>query len=233
MRKTQIKLTISIVFLLLFIEGVLLIFSLRVKEAELADLNASIASIIENKYNLRGVEIFSSETREEMLRKYSTNIILLTGVIVLFTSAGFMLAYYLIVGRYLHFVFAANISGYSDLHAGLIPDSLIPNDDIGDMMRTHNTMIHKMIEAENNKNEMTRLVVFKEVGVAYNHEVNNVLAIAYGYMDALKKIVPDDAILLKLERVFRRLEVIGRQFKERTKYESTAYSRNTKMAKFE
>ncbi len=233
MKKSQFKLTLSIVFLLLLIEGVLLVFSLRVKETELANLNTSIASSIENKYNLHGVEIFSAELRTQMLRQYRTNIILLTALIVLFTSVGFLLAYHFIVGRYLRYVFAANVSGYADLHAGLIPEALIPNDDIGEMMRTRNTMILKIIDAEKSKNEVTRLIVFREIGVAYNHEVNNVLAVVYGYLEALKKVVPENTLISKLEKVFGRLEVMGRQFRERTKYENTDYAAGTKMAKFE
>lgn len=233
MKRSQFKLTLSIVFLLLLIEGVLLIFSLRVKETELANLNTTIASAIENKYGLHGVEVFSPELRAEMLRRYSTNIILLTGLIVVFTSVGFLLAYHFIVGRYLHYLFAANVSGYADLHAGLIPETLIPDDDIGEMMRTRNTMILKIIDGEKSKQELTQLEVFREIGVAYNHEVNNVLAMVYGYLDALKRVVPESPLIAKLERAFARLEVMGRQFRERTYYESTDYVGDTKMAKFD
>lgn len=215
------------------IEGVLLIFSLRSKETELTHLNTAIASAIESKYNLRGVEVFSDEHKAQMLLQYFRNIILLTLLIVFFTSAGFLLAYNLIVGRYLKKVFAANVSGYADLAAGLIPEKDIPEDDIGKMMRTRNTMIQKIIEAEKRKKEMTQLDVFREVGVAYNHEVNNVLAIVYGYLEILKQGPPDKQIIAKIENAFGRLEEVGRQFRERTRYESTEYVGTTKMAKFE
>ena len=94
-------------------------------------------------------------------------------------------------------------------------------------------MIQKILEMEKNKEELTRMTIFKEIGVAYNHEVNNVLTVIYGQIEKLKECAPDSPALIKMDQAFLRLELIGKNFRERTNYETIDYSVGVKMAKFD
>ena len=168
--KLSLKLSSSIIILILFVEGVLLFVSYEKKCDQLLVMQ-------EYEKSLYGKNlIYTNSFIDNYLQNYSLNIILLSLLISAIVSIGFFLIYHRFVGKYL-----TRISRLNNEKSPLKTKKAfkkIPDDEIGDVIKSRVDMLSRIeTEIANNK-KLLRIL---------SHDLSNLLTISFGSVAALKK----------------------------------------------
>lgn len=97
-----------------------------------------------------------------------------------------------------------------DREAEIIPDPFIPDDEIGQIMRSHNETVAKLrrhedeLEAAKRHLEaQDRLVSLGLLSASVAHEMNTPLAVLHGSIEKLTETIPDPPTQLRLARMIR------------------------------
>lgn len=187
MSRILTKLIVAIVLLIFTIEGVLLVVSINKHENELRQLQQ--VELIQYSQN----KIFTEEYIQMKCYNYKRNISMLTLLISLFVAFGFFVIYQKLVGQY--------IGKITQLNNELSPINTkssfqhIPNDEIGDLIRSRISMLDLLEEQINENKKLVRIL---------SHDLNNSLFVILGQTDILKikgKHIKDKFFSKSLEKI--------------------------------
>lgn len=125
-------------------------------------------------------KILTTEYIEEKAWQYQRNIILLTILICVFVSVGFLFIYQKLIGRYLDRITELNREHNTNTALEIYHN--IPNDEIGAMITSRIKMLHTIEEQLNENKKLIRILV---------HDLNNSLTVILTGLKLLSKPLPE------------------------------------------
>ena len=197
MNKLNIKLSVAIIFSVLLIEGFLLIFSLSNKEDRLRAEQSQIVQMIGKEIPKN--QLYSDEWIKKELKQYSSNIIWLSFLISLFMALSTVFIVYHFILKHMNKVNELNKNDDLSLF-----ESHIPNDHIGDIIKTRNDMIQKVIKQQSLLKEESsaignlllqnsKLASIGELSNGILHDIKNPLQSMSMTLELVKLQHPDTA----------------------------------------
>lgn len=161
------QLAVGIASLIIIIEGILLVFSYYSKERELQSIVKSMGhencpKCLEGKDNPGHLNI------QKRLQDFTRNIILLTLLIVVFTVGGTLLIFRWIAGRHILKLDQLNKETSLD-NLLLYPEEKIPNNEIGDIIRSRDQMLKEITSAQ------LHLLTLGKIAANISNEINTPL----------------------------------------------------------
>ena len=196
----QMALIISL--LIIGIEGALLYTSVQSKQRELENIRLSIDKKVmetsEKSFSQLYPGILDDRDIKRRMKDYTRNIILLTLLITLVVALGSMIIFYKKAGKFL--VKLENLNTIGKVKVKDIPRfplKEIPNNEIGDLIKSRELMLNelqeyeehmeeKLKEAENKIIQSAKLSLVGEFTAGIIHDIKNPLTVILTYAQMLK-----------------------------------------------
>jgi signal transduction histidine kinase len=196
----QMALIISL--LIIGIEGVLLYTSVQSKRRELENIRQSIDKKVmetsDKSFSQLYPGILDDQDIKRRMKDYTRNIILLTLLITVVVALGSMLIFYNKAGRFLVKLKHLNTIGKVKIKdIPRFPLNEIPNNEIGDLIKSREIMLvklqeyeehieEKLKEAEKNIIQSAKMSLVGEFTAGIIHDIKNPLTVIITYSQLLK-----------------------------------------------
>lgn len=175
------KMGIWITFFIILIETVLLVTTYMGKEQSVRKTQDQIVKKISTIYNIEIPKGFCDEIIYGEMGRFVRNVVLMVLLIIVVVVSGTLVIFHFVVGRPIKIMYDANLlTSPENWHK--IPEELIPNDELGLLMKSRNEMMLKLESMTSQLMEEKQIRAVEATIGTFNHEINNPLSIIYGHL---------------------------------------------------
>ncbi|MBT3981598.1 MAG: GHKL domain-containing protein [Bacteriovoracaceae bacterium] len=205
--KLFLQLAVSIVVLITLIEVTLLYFSYKKRESDLNFLNHDIVERVYKNSSIKIDPPFSQAYIKKDLYKFSKNVTWLTILIIAFVSAGTLLIFQLIAGKYIAKLIYLNNNSEKNGEIRYKEEE-IPNNEIGDLIKSRELLLdtiedyqaniqQKLSEAKSRLEQSAKMNMIGELSSSIAHDINNPLTTISIHLATIEKRVNKNHIDLE------------------------------------
>ena len=226
------KLLLAISFLIIVIEVIILAGTYTHRKNEYSKLyQLTQDNMVKLKRPLTNVEI--SHEINQLMSMFTENAFFVVCVIIFFVTIGTLIIFHFLVGVPVLRIVKKNKQ--TDLeNIILMEESEIPQNEIGLIMQSRNSMLNLVETMAQKDKERERLLTVNRMAVTYHHEIINPLTIALGNLSMLKPADENKlAEYMEVEKSLKRISDVVKKIEalEEENLEVAPYGNDHEMLK--